>query len=286
MTLPLIRSGNDKVLEGVPSALYAQTEAGLWVPVLADDEGGIGGGASVGAIAEVSGEKTDPKQIDADDIAGGSLAALTKGLLHFLAAIDARDAAAYASTSPVGVSTRAIAIAASNAVTAGTRQANATPYSINDAVSNHATPGSVVAFVFTAAEANDLPISLEGLLLRTDDTGPGSASAIFRCWFYQTDPAASTGIVGGDNLGFSTKRGTFLGVMEGTFRAFSDGSCARLIPVAIQSVATIPGPTRIITKPGSGAATVYMLMQTLTAFTPSANSTVFTPTLEGFQFRA
>lgn len=240
--------------------------------------------AVITAVAAGIGAPADNPQPDPD--ANASLTARLAAVLDVLKQIYDQDSTAYQSTDALPVSTRAFAVEASNAATAGLRQANTTAYSINDAVSNHATAGSVVAFSFTASEAVDLPISLEALLIRTNDTGPGAASAIFRAWFYQTDPAASTGIVGGDNLTFSTKRGTFLGVMEGTFRAFSDGSVARLAPVFIPSVASIPNSTRIITKPGAGASTVFCLLQTLTGFNPSASSTVFTPTLEGFQFRA
>lgn len=245
--------------------------------------------ASTALAAGEIGSSSDPKNLDPTTT--GTLNAFIKGIVDRLNAQLAIFQGWDADTNPSSVSTRAFAIAASNAATAGLRQANVTPYGTNDAVSNNATPGSVVAFSFTLSEANDLPVSLESMIIRATDTGPGTAAAIFRCFFYQSDPTASTGVVGGDNLTFSTKQGTFLGVMEGTFRPFSDGSVARLVPAVIPSIgaagtAGTLTPTRIISKPTLGAQTFFMLMQTLTVFTPSANSTVFTPTVEGFQFRA
>jgi hypothetical protein len=41
-----------------------------------------------------------------------------------------------------------------------------------------------------------------------------------------------------------------------------------------------------MTAPTSGAKTVFGLLMTPTGFTPSANSTTITPTLEGLQARA
>ncbi len=62
--------------------------------------------------------------------------------------------------------------------------------------------------------------------------------------------------------------------MIGTFRAAQDGSIATFVP---------DEGSYIVTTPGSGAQTVWCLYQTLTGFTPSGNSTTFTPTLEGIQ---
>lgn len=158
-----------------------------------------------------------------------------------------------------------------------TRPANTTPYGINDAVSNNATAGSVTSQTATVSDVNDDPVTLERL--RLDSTDTGFAGKAMRAWFWSTDPTASTGIVGGDNAAFSTKKTTqgFLGTMSGVLRTFSDGSSGILTPDEGQ---------RIITKPVSGAMTVYYLLQVLEAATPSANSTTFIGTLEGFQGRA
>lgn len=153
-----------------------------------------------------------------------------------------------------------------------TRPAATDAYAANDAVSNSTTDGSVTSQSATITDTNDAPVTLERCRIASTDTGV--AGKAFRIWFYRSDPTASTGIVGADNEAFSTKQGTFIGTMSGTFRTFSDGSVAVCVP---------DEGSRIITLPTSGAATVYMLLQTLEAFTPSANSTTFILTAEGFQ---
>jgi hypothetical protein len=158
-----------------------------------------------------------------------------------------------------------------------TRPANTTAYAANDAVSNNGTAGSVTAQTATVTDVNDDPISLERLRLLTTDTGPATAGATFRAYLFQANPTASSGVGGGDNAAFSQKRNGFIGTMSGVFRSFSDGSAAVLTP---------DEGMRIIATPVSGAATVYVVYQTLTAFTPSANSTTFSATLEGVQGRA
>jgi len=163
---------------------------------------------------------------------------------------------------------RLFAVAAS----AMTRPANTTPYSANDAVSDNATAGSVTPISFSPSDVNDDTIAIERCRIATDDTGVQGKQ--FRVWFYRSDPSASTGIVGGDNAAFSTKQGTFIGTMTGTFSTFSDGAVA---------VCTPDDGSRIITPPTSGAKTIFALLETLEAFTPSANSTAFTLTVEGLQ---
>lgn len=156
-----------------------------------------------------------------------------------------------------------------------TREANTTAYAANDAVSNAATAASVTPVTFTAADFNDMPLMLRRMRVHTNDTG--FVAANFAAYVYQTDPTASTGVVGGDNAAFSTKKGTFLGRMSGQFRTFSDGAVAVLTP---------DEGSEIISLPTSGAKTLFALFQTLSAATPSANGTTFIPTLEGFQGRA
>ena len=163
-----------------------------------------------------------------------------------------------------------------------TRPANTTAYAANDAVSNSATAGSVTAISFTLSDTNDDPISLERIRLQSTDTGIQAKT--IRAWLFAADPTANTGIVGGDNAAFSVKQSTFIGTMSNgstgsgsAFRAFSDGSGGVLTP---------DEGARIITNPVSGAKTIFALLQTLEVFTPSANSTTFTLTLEGIQGRA
>jgi hypothetical protein len=171
------------------------------------------------------------------------------------------------------VKTRVFAVAGSAALT---RPANTTAYTAGDAVSNNATAGSVTAQTFSASDVNDDPIAMTRLRIDTTDTG--TKGQTFQAFFYLSDPTASTGIVGGDNAAFSVKKAGFIGTMTGTFRSdFSDGA---------QAVLTPDEGSVIITKPVSGAKTVYVLLKTLSAFTPSASSTTFTMTLEGYQHRA
>jgi Na+-transporting NADH:ubiquinone oxidoreductase subunit NqrB len=176
------------------------------------------------------------------------------------------------STNGFAVQERFIAASA----TALTRPANVTAYTALDAISNSATAGSVTAQSFTVSNLNDAPVALERMRVATTDTGLAAAKNI-RAYLYRADPTASTGVVGGDNAAFSTKQGSFIGAMSGTFKAFSDGGVAVLVPEE---------GTRIITAPVSGAMTVFALFQAIDAFTPSANSTTLTPTLEGMQGRA
>lgn len=154
-----------------------------------------------------------------------------------------------------------------------TRPANTTAYTANDAISNNATAGSVTAQTATVSDVNDDPITFERIRITTTDTGLGGIA--IRAWLFGSDPTASTGVQGGDNAAFSQKTGpTFLGTMSGTLRAMFDGAVGVLTP---------DEGARITAPPVSGAKTVYILYQALTAFTPSANSTTIIPTLEGFQ---
>lgn len=174
-----------------------------------------------------------------------------------------------AGTNLVGkVKTKFFAVAG----TALTRAANVTPYTALDAISDNATPGSVTAKTITVSDVNDDTVTIERLRLASTDTGIAAKSV--RAWLYSSDPTASSGVAGGDNLAFSNKQAGFIGTMSGTFRAFADGSVAVLVP---------DEGARIITVPGTGARTIWWQLQALDAFTPSANSTTFTPTAEGFQ---
>jgi hypothetical protein len=171
---------------------------------------------------------------------------------------------------PIASNARLVMVAAS----AYTRPANTTAYVANDLVGNSTTAASVTAISFTATDVNDAPLSLERCRIASTDTGL-TASVAFRIWFYQSDPTASSGVVSGDHVAFSTKQGNFIGSMTGSFFVFSNGAVAVCTPEA---------GSRIITKPTSGAKTVFALLQTLNAFTPISAST-FTLTLEGLQGR-
>jgi len=165
-----------------------------------------------------------------------------------------------------------------NAVAAAmTRPANTTAYSANDAVSNNATAASVTPISFGAADLADAPVLLTHLEILSTDTGPAAAGAIFEAWLFNADPTANSGVGGGDNAAFSQKQAGFVGRMAGSFIAAADGSIAMLTPVDGSFVGA---------KPVAGGTTIYALLKTLTAFTPSANGTTFTCTLRGVQGRA
>lgn len=156
--------------------------------------------------------------------------------------------------------------------TALTRPADTDAYVANDSISNHATAGSVTANSITVADVNDEPVAIERLRIVSTDTGIAGKSVA--AWLYNSDPTANSGVGAGNASVFSNKRAGFIGRMSGTFRNFSDGSVAVLVP---------DEGSRIITTPGSGARTIWWQLQALEGFTPSANSTTFTPTVEGFQ---
>lgn len=176
-------------------------------------------------------------------------------------------------TNLVAVKNRFIAAAG----TTLTRPANTTPYSSNDSISDNATAGSVTAQPVTFSDTNDDTVSIERIRVSTNDTGLAAAIGI-RVWVYNSDPTASTGVVGGDNAAYSNKKAGFIGTLSGNFRAgHSDGGIA---------ICTPDEGRRIITSPGTGAKTVWLQYQALDAFTPSANSTTLIPTVEGEQGRA
>jgi hypothetical protein len=162
------------------------------------------------------------------------------------------------------------------AATALTRPANTTAYTALDSISNNATAGSVTANSVTLSDTNDHPIDISEILLASTDTGPGAAAIQIRLHLFNSDPTASTGVVGGDNAAWSNKQAGWVGSFSGTMRAFSDGSRGVLI--------ADEGTLRLIT-PVSGAKTLYWQLQAIGGFTPSANSTTFTPTFKGFQAR-
>jgi hypothetical protein len=157
-----------------------------------------------------------------------------------------------------------------------TRPANVTAYTALDSISNNATAGSVTANSVSLSDTNDHPIDIAEILLASTDTGPGTAAIQIRLHLFNSDPTASTGVVGGDNAAWSNKQAGWVGSFSGTMRAFSDGSRGVLIPDE--------GTLRMI-APVSGAKTLFWQLQALGGFTPSANSTTFTPTFKGFQAR-
>jgi hypothetical protein len=161
-----------------------------------------------------------------------------------------------------------------------TRPANQTPYAVDDSVSDSASAGSVTANPVTLAEIQDAPFTIERVRLITADTGPATAGATFEMYLFHSDPTLNSGVGGGDNAAFSQKQANFLGRLSGNFiggtGSFSDGSVAIL--TAIEG-------NRIIAVPGAGLQTIWWQIKTKTIWTPSANSSTFTPTFEGFSAR-
>lgn len=162
------------------------------------------------------------------------------------------------------------------AFTTLTRPANTTPYTANDSISNNATAGSVTTLVATVSDVNDAPIGLTGIRVHTTDTGLGGKS--LRAYVFNSDPTASSGVVAGDNVAFNNKKAGLVGTFTGTLSAMNDGAVGTLIPES--------GEAFIACPVGSGVKTVWIEFQTLSDFTPSANSTTIIATAIGFQGRA
>lgn len=149
-----------------------------------------------------------------------------------------------------------------------TRPTNTTPYAVGDSISDNGTAGSVTALTTNnlAFAVNSLVDFIDVLLVSTD-TGPGTAGAIIRLHLFNINPTLSSGVVGGDNAAWSNKQAGWLGSLSGVMRAFSDGSRGVLTPdEPLEGLA-----------PASAAQNFWYQLQTLSIFTPSANSTTFIP---------
>jgi hypothetical protein len=165
-----------------------------------------------------------------------------------------------------------------------TRPANTTAYSAADAISDNATAGSVTALSASVSDVNDDPIFISEILVATTDTG--LAGKKVRAYLFNADPTASTGVGAGDNAAYSQKKagyiGSFMGWME---TGFSDGAVGRLVPTFNETNNSSAGGF-IVTKPTSGAKTLYIQYQAVEAFTPSGSSTTIIGTAKGWQARA
>lgn len=162
--------------------------------------------------------------------------------------------------------------------TALTRPASATVFEAGDHIANSATAGSVTANFFTAGDIADAPFSLEAMLLATNDTGPGAVEAAVDINIFISDPTASSGVGAGDGALYTQKMAGWRGLFSGTFRPFSDGSIARLVPAS--------GDNRIIIQPGSGLLGFWWQAVAQSPFTSSATNRTWTPYAEGFYGRA
>lgn len=157
------------------------------------------------------------------------------------------------------------------------RPANTDPYSSLDSISNSATVGSVTALSSNdLSDVNDHPIQITEILMDTSDTAVGVAGAYLRLHGFNSDPTASSGVVGGDNAAWSNKKAGWFGSFTGLMLPFSDGSRGVLIPDEWN-------PRLVF--PVSGAKHVFWQIQTLTPFIPSGNSTTFIPRFKGLQGR-
>lgn len=178
------------------------------------------------------------------------------------------------------LSNRAFAVAFSTL----TRPANTTAYAAGDSISDNGTAGSVTALSATISDVNDDPIFISEILVSSTDTG--LAGKKLRAYLFNSDPTSSSGVGAGDNAAYSQKKagyiGSFMGWME---TGFSDGSVGRLVPAFNETNNTQAGGF-IVTKPTSGAKTLYIQFQAVEAFTPSANSTTIIATARGWQARA
>jgi len=198
------------------------------------------------------------------DGAGGSLATTTGVLVH----------------AEKGLANRVFAAA----FTTLTRPANTTAYSAADSISDNATAGSVTALSATISDVNDDPFFINEILISSTDTG--LAGKKLRAYLFNSDPTASSGVGAGDNAAYSQKKagyiGSFMGYLE---TGFSDGTVGRLVPSFNETNLSQAGGF-IVTKPTSGAKTLYIQYQAVEAFTPSANSTTIIGTAKGWQARA
>lgn len=154
-----------------------------------------------------------------------------------------------------------------------TRPTNTTPYTANDSISDNGTAASVTANTVTLSDTNDAPVGISMVELHSTDTGIGGKNV--RIWVYNSDPTASSGVQAGDNAAFSNKKAGFVGTLSGTMRSFSDGARGLLAPD--------DGLAAILAAPESGGKRFWWQLQTLSDFTPSANSTTFIPKFKGFQ---
>lgn len=175
--------------------------------------------------------------------------------------------------SPVSSTERLIDVAA----TTLTRPANVTPYSSGDSISNNATAGSVTALPATVSDVNDSPVAINAIRVHTTDTGIGANGQQIRVYAYNSDPTASSGVLGGDNAAFSNKGAGFIGTFVGVFKAFSDGGVAICLPE--------DGQEEVIAIPETGGKRIWLQYQILSSPTPSANSTTLIGHVLGRQGR-
>lgn len=156
-----------------------------------------------------------------------------------------------------------------------TRPADTTAYAIGDIVANSTTAGSVVALSWSIAVAATTQ-SLATFLIRRarlKKSGTGITNASFRLHIYGTNPAASSGIAGGDNAAWSVNDAAWLGYFDfGSMLAHRDCAQAYAAPASGAEIAHAL----------SSGQTIYGLIEARGVYTP-ASAEVFTAELEAFQ---
>lgn len=172
---------------------------------------------------------------------------------------------------PTSNADRAVIVATSTT----TRPADTNAYAGGDLVANSTTAASVVALSAAVSDLNDAPVLIESIVIDASDPLLGAQGVTFRLYLYNSNPASSTGIQGGDNTALSIKKAGFVATFVGAFIPFFDGSMAICVPEY---------GARVVTTPATGGKTLYTLQQILVAFTPVA-STTFVHTLRGTQGR-
>lgn len=156
-----------------------------------------------------------------------------------------------------------------------TRPADTTAYASGDLVANSTTAGSVAAMQFTAARVAAGSGVIRRARLKKSTTGVTSAS--FRLHLYGSDPAASSGIINGDNGAWLTKIDSYLGSIS----LDMSGSNGRVFNDAAWVVGAPDVGSEINFKLASGQI-VYGLLEARGAYTPG-NAEVFTAELEVLQ---
>ena len=155
------------------------------------------------------------------------------------------------------------------------RPADTNVYAIGDLVANSTTAASVVALSWTVAIAATTQLLATFLIRRArlKKSNNGIANASFRLHLYGTDPAAASGILGGDNAAWSVNDATWLG-------HFDFGSMIQHRDCA-QAYASPASGAEIAHALSSGQA-IRGLLEARGVYTP-ASAEVFTVELEVFQ---
>lgn len=164
------------------------------------------------------------------------------------------------------------------------RPANTTAYAALDALADSATASLVTPLSITLSRRREDPVTIERLSLFTTDTGLALGIRV-RAFCFRAAPVAGAG----DNAKFTLAIATapanrsFIGSLTGAFIQ-NDSDASLVWSDAGFAILTPDSGSRLLFRPHDGK--VYILLQALDAFTPSANSTSVTAVAEGFQGHA